>query len=63
MIPIHDLLNKIKWDERENPADYTLFYYDRVEDKLREIKYLDIKKVEDRVSGIILNSVNFGNII
>ena len=37
MISINDLLNKIKWDEREHPEDYMLYYYDRVEDTLKEI--------------------------
>jgi uncharacterized protein (UPF0248 family) len=47
MMPIKDLLNKIKWDQRERPEDYTLFYYDRVNDKLKEIDYCSIKKIED----------------
>ena len=38
MISITDLLNKIKWDKQEHPEDYTLAYYDRVEETLKEIK-------------------------
>ncbi len=38
MITITELLNKIKWDAQEDPADYTLAYYDRVENTLKEIK-------------------------
>lgn len=51
MIPIRELLNKIKWDKRENPKDYAVFYYDRVEDLLKEIKYEDIKRID---SGFLI---------
>lgn len=46
MVPIQDLLNKIKWDERENPEDYILLYFDRVKQKLKELKYTEIKRIE-----------------
>ena len=36
------MLNKIKWDPRENPKDYTVFYLDRITRKLIEIKFGDI---------------------
>ncbi len=41
-----DLLNKIKWDPRENPEDYTIFYYDRILNRLIEIKYAEITRIE-----------------
>ncbi|MBW2997783.1 DUF504 domain-containing protein [Candidatus Woesearchaeota archaeon] len=47
MITIEDLINKIKWDNREDPADYLLFYLDRITKKLVEIRYKDILRVED----------------
>ncbi len=64
MISIKDLLNEIKWDSRENPSDYVLFYYawrrkspasqkslifedDRIENKLKELKLVDVEKVEE----------------
>lgn len=47
MITIEDLINKIKWDEREDPSDYSLYYLDRITKKLVEIKYTDILRVED----------------
>ncbi len=47
MITISELINKIKWDERESPADYTLFYLDRVSRKLVEIRYEEIKRVDE----------------
>ena len=47
MLTIEDLINKIKWDDREDPADYSLFYLDRITKKLVEIQYKDILRVED----------------
>lgn len=46
MISIKDLLNKIRWDKREQPEQYTIFYYDRVLNKLIEIPYAKIKRLE-----------------
>ena len=46
MIFIKDLINKIKFDEREKGEDYVFFYYDRVEDKLKLLKFGEIKRVE-----------------
>ena len=44
MIPIKELINKIKWDKREKPEEYTLWFLDL--DKLVEMKYTDIKKLD-----------------
>ena len=46
MISIIDLLNKIKWDEHEDPEDYVIGYEDRVEKKMIEISYSAIKRLE-----------------
>ncbi len=46
MITIKDLLNKIKWDKRENPAEYTIFYFDRILKKLILLPYTKIKRIE-----------------
>lgn len=43
MISIKHLLNKIKWDKRENIEDYSLEYIDRIEKKNIEIRLKDIK--------------------
>ncbi|HSU73212.1 MAG TPA: DUF504 domain-containing protein [Candidatus Binatia bacterium] len=43
---ILDLLNKIKWDKNESPADYTFAYEDRVLRQLVEKKYSEIKRIE-----------------
>ncbi len=60
MIPIHDLLNKIKWDKRENPEEYFIFYYDRVLDNLLKIPYTKIKRIEG--SFMVLNNEEESNI-
>lgn len=46
MIPIQELLNKIKYSPKENPSDFVLFYYDRIEDKLKELRFVDIDRIE-----------------
>lgn len=46
MITIKDLLNKIKWGKRENPEQYLIFYFDRVLNKLIELPYTKIKRLE-----------------
>jgi len=51
MIPIHELLNKIKWDKRESPELITVKYLDRVNDKLIGIPYTNIERIE-KTGGI-----------
>jgi len=46
MITIKNLLNKIKWDKRENPNQYIIFYFDRIEKELMQIPYTKIKRLE-----------------
>ena len=48
MQPIHELLNKIKWDKRENSKQYSVFYFDRILRKLIKIPYDKIKRMEGR---------------
>ena len=60
MIPIKDLLNKIKWDKRENPKEYSIFYFDRILKKLIQIPYTKIKRVEG--SFMVLNNEEESNI-
>ena len=47
MIPIKELLNKIKWDKNENPEDYTVGYYDRVKKEIIEIPFISIKEIDE----------------
>ena len=44
MQSIKDLINKIKWDKRENPKDYSLIYIDL--NKKKELAYISIKRLE-----------------
>ena len=60
MHPIQSLLNKIKWDKRENPQDYQIFYHDRILNKLIQIPYTKIKKIEG--SFMVLNNEEESNI-
>lgn len=34
MVPIQELLNRIRWDEAYGNADFVIGYYDRVEDRI-----------------------------
>ena len=60
MRPIHELLNQIKWDRRENPDDYLIFYYDRILKKLIPIPYNKIKSIEG--SFMVLDNEEESNI-
>ncbi|MBS3114317.1 DUF504 domain-containing protein [Candidatus Woesearchaeota archaeon] len=60
MQPIKDLLNKIKWDKRENPEQYSIFYYDRILNKLIKIPYTKIKRLEG--SFMVLDNEEESNI-
>ncbi len=44
MQTIKSLINKIKWDKRESPKDYSLIYIDL--GKKKKLTYTDIKKLE-----------------
>jgi uncharacterized protein (UPF0248 family) len=39
MIPILELLNKIKWDKREIPSGYKIGYLDKIQNKIIFIEY------------------------
>ena len=44
MTPVHELLNRIRWDEEFGQAEFEIDYYDRLEDRnirvpLREILF------------------------
>ena len=60
MQPIHELLNKIKWDKRENPNEYFIFYYDRILKKLIQIPYNKIKRIEG--SFMVLDNEDESNV-
>lgn len=56
MITIKNLLNKIRWDEKENPEDYKIVYLDKVFKKEVKIMFKDISRIEDEF--IIINEVS-----
>ena len=60
MISIKDLLNKIKWDKRENPEQYSIFYFDRILKKLIKIPYAKIKRLEG--SFMVLDNEEESNV-
>lgn len=43
---IADLINKLLWDKNENKADYSFYYLDRIENREKEIKGMDIIRAE-----------------
>lgn len=43
MIQIIKLLNKIKWDKKENQDDYKIGYLDRVQNKIIKIPLSEIE--------------------
>jgi len=43
---ILDLLNKVRWDKKEKPEHYAIFYFDRISKKLIGINFNNIKKIE-----------------
>lgn len=46
MIPVFKLLSKIKWDKNLNPADYLIYYLDRISNILKEIHFTQIKEFD-----------------
>jgi uncharacterized protein (UPF0248 family) len=34
MIPIHELLNRIRWDKDYGDAEFIIGYYDRIEERI-----------------------------
>lgn len=41
MIPIHELLSRIRWDNHFN-GDFVLGYYDRIRDEIVYVPFADI---------------------
>ena len=42
MQPIHELLNRIRWDKVYAQADFRIGYFDRVEDKLILVPFKEL---------------------
>ncbi|MBI5398306.1 DUF504 domain-containing protein [Candidatus Woesearchaeota archaeon] len=47
MQPIRELLSKIMWDPNENPELYSIFYLDRIKNKLAEVTFEDIISISE----------------
>jgi uncharacterized protein (UPF0248 family) len=42
MIPIHELLNRIRWDEEYSRANFVIGYYDRVADEVIRVSFTEL---------------------
>jgi uncharacterized protein (UPF0248 family) len=42
MIPIHELLSRIRWDKEFGRGDFVIGYYDRVEDHIISVPVREI---------------------
>lgn len=42
MIPIHELLNRIRWDQKFARSEFTLGYYDRVAGQLSFVPFKEV---------------------
>jgi uncharacterized protein (UPF0248 family) len=42
MIPIHELLNRIRWDAEFAKGDFQLGYYDRAEDRILLVPFQQV---------------------
>ncbi|MEK6961323.1 MAG: DUF504 domain-containing protein [Nanoarchaeota archaeon] len=47
MQTIRELLNKIRWDKKEDPYAFLIGYEDRLGKKIIEIPYPDIVKIDE----------------
>jgi uncharacterized protein (UPF0248 family) len=47
MIPIQDLLHRIRWDPEFGSGEFVIGYYDRVEHKLISVPFLQISFPKD----------------
>jgi len=41
-----EILNKLKWDRSEEPEKCSVFYIDRISNKLEKIEFKKIKNIE-----------------
>jgi uncharacterized protein (UPF0248 family) len=42
MMPIHELLNRIRWDREFGRGEFEIGYYDRVEERIVRVSLRDI---------------------
>jgi uncharacterized protein (UPF0248 family) len=46
MIPIQDLLNRIRWDEDFGKGFFEIGYYDRIEDQILRVPFASLEFIE-----------------
>ena len=46
MMTAFELLNKVKWDKKENPAEYTLAYHDRIKNTNVELPLSEVVAID-----------------
>ncbi len=47
MIPIHELLNRIRWDKDFGDANFIIGYYDRIEDRIIKVSLKELSFEKD----------------
>ncbi len=47
MTPIHELLNRVRWDPEFSKGDFQLGYYDRAEDRIIRVPLKELSFPED----------------
>lgn len=47
MIPVQDILNRIKWDKRYGKGRFDIGYYDRILDKIIIVPFKEIHFVQE----------------
>lgn len=69
MIPIHQLLSRIHWDEAYGDADFVIGYYDRVETRIIPVPlkalrfatgdhfYFELEDVDGEIQSIPLHRI------
>jgi uncharacterized protein (UPF0248 family) len=57
MLPIHELLSRIRWDESYGNAEFTIGYYDRVEGRVLRVSFRELHFPEnDHFSFQLINA-------
>lgn len=54
MIPIQDLLNRIRWDKEFGQGTFIIGYYDRTEDRIVAVPFEEIVYTADKFSFVVI---------
>jgi uncharacterized protein (UPF0248 family) len=54
MIPIRQILSRIRWDSEFGAANFEIGYYDRIEDRIILVPFSDLVFPEDRADSVIV---------